>query len=72
MKSVPRRHVSRTETAHRVVWTVYLCWVHLSLSVMRTVATGLNSAMVLQDTAGVWTVLGRKEREPVPHLVPHP
>lgn len=44
---------------------------HSSLSVMRRVAIGPYSAMVLLDTAGVWTVRGRSEQEAVHHLVPH-
>lgn len=71
MKVVPKLHVSITETVHRVEWTVYLWWEHSSLSVTRQAITGLNSAMVLQDTAGVWTIGGRREQEPAPHLVLH-
>lgn len=46
-------------------------WEPSFLSVMTRVTTGLYSAMVLQDTVGVWTIWGRREQEPVPYLVPH-
>ena len=67
---VPRPSVSSTETVFRVETMVFLWWEPSSLSVMRRVSTGLSSVTGPQVTAGVWTVGGRREREPELHLEP--
>lgn len=71
MQIVLRLSVSSTGKMSRADLVAYRWWERSFLTVMKRGTIDLNNAMVLQDTAGVWTVAGRKERVPAPHLELH-